>query len=117
MATTAGWAAGASKATGRRALAAELLLLLSFLSSPFCRSERTLEDRDEDSFSIFPLVRRRLVVSRPLLITWVLTLQRPPRLPGQACPSLRSERISPFLKAASSFRLFIFLQNYPPLQF
>lgn len=64
----------------------------------------------------FPLVRRRLVVSRPLQLTWVLTLRRPPRLPGQAYPSLASERISPFLRAVSSFHLFIFLQNYPPLQ-
>lgn len=54
VATTAGWAAGASKATARRTLAPELLSLLSFLFSPFCRSERTLEDQDEDSFSIFP---------------------------------------------------------------
>ena len=41
-----------------------------------------------------PLVRRRLVASGPLQFSQVPTLQRAPGLPGQACLSLRSERLA-----------------------
>ena len=53
VATTAGWAAGACKASARWEPAPERLSLLCF--SPFSRPKVTLVDRDEDSyrFSVF----------------------------------------------------------------